>query len=244
MSVDLRFERERKQSAGRQGKDKVLKALARHFMIESVRSRYSYNFDWLGSPIIQYPQDVVAMQELIWRVKPDLIIECGIARGGSIIFYASMLELLGGKRRVVGVDIDIRKHNREEIEKHKFFRRITLIEGSSVDPRVVRRVQGIAKKYKKVLVVLDSSHSHEHVLRELEAYAPLVSKGSYCVVFDTIIAVIPEKFYEPRPWNRRRNPATAARVFLKQNKNFRPDTTVDDRLLISVTPRGYLKRIR
>lgn len=244
MSRDLQFERERRANIKKQGKNKSLRTVARRFMVESIRSRYSYNFDWLGRPIIQYPQDIVAMQEIVWRVKPDLIIETGIARGGSLIFYASMLELLGGKGRVVGVDIDIRKHNREEIEKHKLIKRIFLIEGSSIDPGIVARVREIAKKHKKILVVLDSSHTHDHVLQELEAYAPLVSKGSYCVVLDTIIKDIPEKFYDQRPWNRKRNPATAVAVFLQKNKKFIVDKAIEDKLLITVAPGGYLKRIR
>src|SRR3989344_3439997 len=201
MSIDRKFEVERKKTTAKQGADCLLKSLGERFIVESIKTKYSFHFDWLGRPIIQYQQDIVAMQEIVWRVKPDLIIESGIARGGSLIFHASLLELIGGRRKVVGIDIDIREHNREEIEKHKLSKRIILLEGSSVDEKIVTKVKKISKKHKKILVILDSNHSHEHVLRELENYAPLVNVGSYCVVFDTIIEAIPEKFYDPRPWN-------------------------------------------
>jgi len=183
------------------------------------------------------------MQEIIWQVKPDLIIETGIAHGGSLIFYASMLELLGGKGHVVGIDIDIRKHNRVEIEKHRMFKRITMIEGSSTDEKIAEEVHQMARG-KRVLVCLDSNHTHEHVLRELELYAPLVSVGSYCVVFDTIIENMPKGTYADRPWDVGNNPKTAVQAYLNEHDEFMVDVEIENKLLITVAPGGYLRRVR
>lgn len=222
--------------------DEKLKKLGVNFILESTRYKYSYNFDWLGRPIIQIPQDIIAMEEIIWEVKPDLIIETGIAHGGGLIFYASMLELIG-KGEVLGIDVDIRKHNRREIEKHKMSKRIKMIEGSSVDKEIVEKVREIAKKHKKILVCLDSLHTHKHVLEELNLYSKFVSKGSYLVVFDTIIENFPKNYFKNRPWNKGNNPATAVKVFLKTNKNFVADKKIEKKLLISAAPGGYLKKI-
>lgn len=217
---------------------------ATDFIKESVRLKYSYNFRWLGRPIIQFPQDIIAMQELVWQVKPDLIIETGIAHGGSLIFYASMLELIGANGRVIGIDIDIRKHNRAEIEKHPMLKRITMIEGSSVDEKIAEKVYDIAKDKKPVLVAIDSNHTHEHVLKELKLYSPLVTKNSYIVVFDTLIEDMPEDFFPDRPWGKGNNPKTAVREFLKTNDRFEIDKKMENKLLITVAPDGYLKRVK
>lgn len=217
---------------------------ARTFVRESNLSKYSYNFTWLGRPIIQFPQDMVAMQEIIWQVKPDLIIETGIAHGGSLIFYASMLELLGGNGKVLGIDIDIRKHNRVEIEKHRMYKRITMIEGSSIDEEIVRQTYDFAKNSKTVLVLLDSMHTHDHVLKELHLYSPLVTKGSYLVVFDTIIEDMPDDFFPDRPWDKGNNPKTAVWEFLKTNDRFVVDKEIENKLLITVAPDGYLKCVK
>ena len=227
------------------------------WLVATQPSRYSYHFSWLGLPIIQYPTDIVATQELIWQIKPDLVIETGIARGGSLIMSASMLALLevaearesgvtidprAPKRMIVGIDIDIREHNRRAIESHPLSDRILMIEGSSVDPDVVGRVWELASQHSRVMVLLDSNHTHEHVLAELEAYAPLVSPESYCVVFDTIIEDLPEDMFPDRPWGPGDNPKTAVRQFLTAHPEFASDTTIDDKLLISVAPEGYLVR--
>jgi cephalosporin hydroxylase len=206
--------------------------------------KYSYNFTWLGRPIIQFPQDILAMQEIIWRVKPDLIIETGIAHGGSLIFYASMLELIGDHGQVLGIDIDIRDHNRVEIEKHPMFKRIRMIQGSSVDGEVVRQTYQFAQRRDSVLLALDSNHTHEHVLKELELYSPLIKKGSYLVVFDTIIEDMPEDFFPDRPWGKGNNPKTAVWEFLKTNDRFVIDREIENKLLITVAPDGYLKCIK
>jgi len=238
-----KFNLERKQNIRNLAVDKRLKKLALNFLIKSIKHKYSYNFNWLGRSIIQYPQDIVAMQEIIWDIKPDLIIETGIAHGGGLIFYASMLELIG-RGEVLGIDIDIRKHNRKEIEKHKLFKRIKMIEGSSVDARAIKEVEKIVKKHKKVLVCLDSLHTHEHILKELNLYSKFVTPGSYLVVFDTVIEYMPKGFFKNRPWDKGNNPATAVRTFLKNNKNFIVDKEIENKLLITSAPGGFLKKIK
>lgn len=231
-----------------QGADTRMLELTRDWFIKANQHKYSYHFEWLGRPIIQYPQDIVAIQELIFGIKPDLIIETGIAHGGSLILSASMLELsalCGGPQnaRVIGIDIDIREHNRAAIEAHPMMRRITMLQGSSVDPAIVAQVQAAARGAERVLVFLDSNHTQAHVLAELEAYAPLVSKGSYCVVFDTVIEHMPKEMFPDRPWGPGDNAMTAVDAYLAEHPEFAIDATFDAKLLISVAPRGYLKRV-
>ncbi len=221
--------------------DAELRSGARDLFLRSARYRYSYNFQWLGRPIIQYPEDLMAMQEILWRVRPELIIETGVAHGGSLVFYASMLEVMGGPGRVLGIDIEIRPHNREAIERHPLFRRIQLIEGSSVDPDVVAQARSAAAGCRSVLVVLDSNHTHEHVRRELELYSPLVTKGSYLVVFDTVVEQMPADFFPDRPWGPGDNPMTAVRAFLGSNARFVIDQEISGKLLLTVAPDGYLQ---
>jgi cephalosporin hydroxylase len=228
--------------------DSALQQAAQRFMLESTAPKYSYNFTWLGRPIIQYPQDIVAMQELIWRIQPDLIIETGIAHGGSLIFSASMLELnaaCGGPKdaEVLGIDIDIRKHNREAIQAHPMSHRIQMIEGSSITPEIIEQVRQKARGKGKVLVCLDSNHTHDHVMAELEAYAELTTVGSYCVVFDTIVEDLPADMFPDRPWGPGNNPKTAVLEYLNSHPEFQIDRQMDSRLLISVAPSGYLQRV-
>jgi cephalosporin hydroxylase len=242
------FDEEVQERIVANGRNEALRSSARDFMRESTQPKYSYNFSWLGRPIIQYPQDIVAMQELTWALQPDLIIETGIAHGGSLILYASLLELnavAGGPpdARVIGIDIDIRAHNRVAIEAHPLFRRIEMIEGSSVDPAVVARVRAAAAGRKRVMICLDSNHTHSHVLAELEAYAPMTTVGSYCVVFDTVIEELPPGTYPDRPWGPGDNPMTAVREYLESHREFEVDTNMDGKLLVSVAPGGYLKRV-
>lgn len=243
------FEREVAGRVEANAIDRPLQAAADGFMNASIAAKYSYNFSWLGRPIIQYPQDIVAMQELIWTLQPELIVETGIAHGGSLIFSASMLELnaaCGGPAdaRVVGIDIDIRAHNKEAIEAHPMFRRITMIEGSSVAADVVEKVRAMVSGRKSVLVCLDSNHTHAHVLAELEAYAPMTTVGSYCVVFDTIVEDLPAALSFDRPWGPGDNPKTAARQYLAAHPEFEIDHRVDAKILIGVAPHGYLRRVR
>jgi cephalosporin hydroxylase len=220
--------------------------------------KYSYNFSWLDRPIIQYPQDIVAMQELVWSTRPDLIIETGIAHGGSLILSASLLAMLDmtdaisdgrqidprqSKRRVLGVDIDIRAHNRSAIEAHPMASRISMIQGSSIAPAIVEQVHAFAKNYKRVMVCLDSNHTHEHVLQELKAYASLTSIDCYCVVFDTIVEDMPADAFPDRPWGPGNNPKTAVWEFLKSHPEFEIDSSIHDKLQITVAPDGYLRRV-
>jgi cephalosporin hydroxylase len=219
-----------------------LREAAAAFNVTSNRDKYSYNFSWMGRPIIQYPQDMMAMQELIWDIQPDLIIETGIAHGGSLIYYASLMELIG-KGEVLGIDIDIREHNRREIEAHPMFKRIQMIQGSAIDEELVAEVTRRTEGKQTIMVCLDSNHTHDHVLRELELYAPFVTVGSYCIVFDTIVEDMPKGAYE-RPWDVGNNPKTAVWEYLKHNDNFEIDHQIDNKLLISVAPEGYLKRVK
>lgn len=263
------FLRERHESVAQYPEDGKLGQASEQFLLESARVRYSYNFDWMSRPIIQYPQDIVAMQELIWKVQPDLIIETGIAHGGSLILSASLLAMIdyceavsegrvldprNTRRRVLGIDIDIRAHNRGAIERHPLSHRIDMIEGSSIDPQVCARVAAIAAQYERVLVCLDSNHTHEHVLAELEAYAPLTSVGSYCCVFDTVIEDMPADAFPDRPWGRGNNPKTAVQEYLQrlrmegrtaadgQPLQLEVDAHTQNKLLVTVAPGGYLRR--
>lgn len=238
------FKKQVKECIQKQSKDKEMLETTQKWMKKSFENKYSYNFSWMGRPIIQYPQDIIAMQELIWTIKPDLIIETGIAHGGSLIFYASMLELLGGERKVLGIDIDIRQHNKIEIEKHQMYKRIEMIEGSSIDCNIVNKVKDIASNYSNILIILDSNHTHEHVLEELKAYESLVKKGGYIVVFDTIVADLPNEFFQDRPWDNKNNPKSAVKEFLESNDRFEIDYNFENKLLITVAPQGYLKCVR
>ncbi len=237
------FEKERIELIHSNSKNDALKDAAYKFNVESNKAKYSYNFSWMGRPIIQYPQDMIAMQEIIWDIKPDLIIETGIAHGGSIIYYASLMELIG-KGEVLGIDIDIRKHNRKAIEEHPMYKRIHMIEGSSITIETVEKVKPFAAGKKTVLVCLDSNHTHQHVLDELDFYSPFVTPGAYLVVFDTIVEDLPERYLPDRYWSIGNNPKTAVHEFLKENSDFEIDKTIDNKLLISVNPGGYLKRIK
>ncbi len=237
------FKKECEERIEAQGRNKKLLDVSNSFTEETIRSGYSYNFTWMGRPIIQYPQDMIAMQEIIWQVKPDLIIETGIAHGGSLIYYASLLELIG-KGTVLGVDIDIREHNRAEIEKHPMSKRITMIQGSAIDIDIIEQVKPYTKDQKVVMVCLDSNHTHVHVLKELELYSQFVTAGSYLIAFDTIVEDLPQDLYKNRSWSVGDNPKTAVLEFLKNNNDFIIDKKVDNKLLVSVAPGGYMKKIK
>ena len=258
MSQYENFKSECMKNIKKQAVDNDLLSSSSKFLNSSFYHKYSYNFEYLGRPIIQYPQDMVAIQELIWKIKPDLIIETGIAHGGSLILSAAMLALLDmqdafeagsmldpnhSNRKVVGIDIDIRQHNREAINAHPMASRIQMIEGSSVATDIIDQVKTIAKNYKNIMIFLDSNHTHDHVLAELRAYAPLTSYGSYCVVFDTIIEDMPQDGFPDRPWCPGNNPKTAVWQYLKDHSEFEIDKNIDHKLLISVAPEGYLKRV-
>ena len=225
---------------------------ASDFLLQSINDRYSYNFSWLSRPIIQYPQDIVAFQQLVSQVKPDLILETGIAHGGSLVLSASMLCLLDvmegldprqSARKVVGVDIDIRSHNRKALDEHPLRFKMELIEGSSIDPDIIKQVRSYTDNVGSIMLSLDSNHTHEHVLGELNAYADLVSVGSYCIVFDTVVEDLPAGSFPDRPWDVGNNPKTAVHAWLKSHPEFEIDKDIDNKLLISVAPDGYLKRV-
>lgn len=266
----MSFEKEVRNRIIANAKNSSLQKAAYEFLKESTRPKYSYNFSSIGRPIIQYPQDMVAVQELIWTIKPDLIIETGIAHGGSLIMSASMLAMLdycdavksgtpldpmASRRRVLGLDIEIRPHNKEAIEYHPLAHKIDMIEGDSIAPKIVEKVREIASKYDRILVMLDSNHTHAHVLAELEAYAPLTSKGSYCVVFDTLVEDMPAEMFPDRPWGPGNNPKTAVREYLQRlneegrnavdggSLKLEVDKMIENKLLITVAPEGYLKRL-
>ncbi|MDE2259017.1 MAG: cephalosporin hydroxylase family protein [Betaproteobacteria bacterium] len=263
------FEQERRNNISKYAADESWREQSLCWLHRAFEQRYMYNFNWLGRPIIQTPIDIVATQEIIWEVKPDLIIETGIAHGGSLIFSASMLAMLDyadavamdnafdlrvTKRRVLGIDIDIRQHNRVAVEAHPMSHRIDMIQGSSVAGDVIDQVQEIAGRHDRILVCLDSNHTHEHVLAELEAYAPMVSKGSYCCVFDTIVDDMPEGTFPDRPWSRSSNPKTAVHEYLRRLEcegrtaadgdrlQLQIDKVFENKLLITVAPDGYLYR--
>jgi cephalosporin hydroxylase len=245
MNIKMAFDKEKEKNIEKIRLDNELKRDTLKWISDSAKYQYSYNFTWMGRPIIQYPQDIVAMQEIIWKVKPDLIIETGIAHGGSLIMYASFMEMMGIENGcVLGIDIDIRKHNRGEIEKHPMFKRIRMLEGSSLNKQIADKVKTFAKNYQTIMVVLDSNHTHDHVLTELELYSSLVSKDSYCVVFDTIVEDMPKGSFPDRPWDKGDNPKTAVWEFLKQNDRFVIDKEIQDKLLITVAPDGYLKCVK
>ena len=259
MSEHEKFKAECKLEVDALGINQPVQKLTNDWMTAVNLLKYSYHFEWQGRPVIQYPQDIVAMQELVWSVKPDLIIETGIAHGGSLIFSASMLALLdmceaieanqsidpkASKRKVLGIDIDIRSHNRAAIEAHPMASRIHMIQGSSVAPDVVQQVKDFAAGYSRVLVILDSNHTHEHVLAELDAYALLTSVGSYCVVFDTVVEDMPKEMFPDRPWGPGDNPKTAVWKYLETHKEFEIDKSIQNKLLITVAPDGYLKRVK
>ncbi|MDA0238007.1 MAG: cephalosporin hydroxylase family protein [Verrucomicrobia bacterium] len=255
----LDFEKEKQESIAKYCLDSDWQEMSRKWLCKAFVHRYMYNFEWMGRPIIQTPIDMVAMQELIWQVKPDLIIETGIAHGGSLIFSASILALLDlwdatesgtsinpkeSKRKVLGIDIDIRAHNRAAIEAHPMASRIQMVQGDSTAPEVIDQVRNIAKDYERILVCLDSNHTHEHVLAELQAYAPLTSAGSYCVVFDTILEDMPTDMFPDRPWGPGNNPKTAVWEYLKNHPEFEIDNSIQDKLLITVAPDGFLKKTK
>ena len=258
MNPEQQLAAERAERLGSYAQDTAFQDLSRQWLQTSMAKKYVYNYDWLGRPIIQYPQDMVAIQALVWTVRPDLIIETGVAHGGSLILSASLLAMLDmcdaiessttidprhSARKVIGIDIDIRAHNRAAIEAHPMASRIQLVQGSSIAPEVIAQVHAAAQGYKKVMVLLDSMHTHDHVLGELDAYAPLVSPGSYCVVFDTFVEDMPPQFFADRPWDVGNNPKTATRQWLATHPDFAVDSSMESRLMVTVAPQGFLRRI-
>jgi cephalosporin hydroxylase len=238
------FDADNRARIAAMARDSAFRALTREWFTASCWHRYSYHFTWLGLPVIQYPQDLMAMQEIVWRTRPQLIVETGIARGGSLVFFASMLEMIGPAGRVVGIDVEIRSHNRAAIESHRLAKRITLLDGSSTDVAIVEQVRAIAGTSPSTLVVLDSNHTHRHVSRELELYSPLVRKGGYLIVMDTVVEDLPDELFSDRPWKRGDSPRTAVQAFLNSNDRFQVDEDIENKLLLTVAPGGYLKCVK
>jgi len=240
-----RFQHEVEERLRQNGRNEDLRSKSAEWLVAADAAKYEYNFSWMGRPVIQFPQDLLALQELIWRTRPELIIETGVAHGGCTVFYASMLQLLGGDRRVVGIDIDLRAHNRAVLESHPMFHLITLLEGSSTDARIVSQVRALAEGRPNVLVCLDSNHTHQHVLSELELYSPLVRAGGYVVVFDTSIEQLaPPGGYSHRPWGRGNSPRSAVDEFLRRNDRFVVDESLENKLLVTSAPGGFLRCLK
>ncbi len=238
------FTREKRENIAKLGQSSALREQSIAWIKDTAPFKYSYNFTWLGRPIIQFPQDMVAIQELIWSVRPRYILETGIAHGGSLIFHASLLEMIGGEGEVIGIDIDIRSHNRKAIEAHPMGKRIKMIQGSSIDPATVAQAASIIGESGPVIVILDSNHTHDHVLAELLAYNRLVQAGSYLIVLDTVVEDMPVDMFPGRPWGKGNNPRTAVNAFLKETNRFQVDRDIEGKLLISVGLGGYLKCTR
>lgn len=245
MATDDRMEflRQSQEKALMMASDELVADLDLALTVASDRHDYSYMWRWLGLPIIQMPADIVATQEIIWDLRPQVIIETGVARGGSALFYASMLELLG-EGKVVAVDIDIRSHNRAALEERPLARRIVLIEGSSVDEAVLTRVRAELGDAERVMVVLDSNHTHDHVLTELRSYGPMVTSGQYLIAADTLIEDLPVQEHRPRPWGPGNNPKTAVWAYLEEAPGiFDADPYVNGKLLLTSSRGGYLRRL-
>jgi cephalosporin hydroxylase len=247
------FDLESKKNIEKMATDKSVKNKSQEWIDKTGPYKYVYNWRWLGLPLIQLPADIVATQELIWTVKPTVIIETGIARGGSLIFNASQLALLDlcengfvdakdSKRKCIGIDIDIRSHNREAIEGHPLAAMIHLIEGPSTDDNVLEQINKLIKPDDRVMVVLDSNHTHDHVLLELNKYSPLVTAESYLIVHDTGIEFTQQDAFPDRDWGIGNNPYTAVQSFIKTNPHFVIDEVVCGKLLITSSPSGYLQR--
>lgn len=240
---DLKFEKQNRTFVNSMSKDPVVKKISNKWLTACHKYEYSYHFTWLGLPIIQYPQDIIALQEIIWKVKPDLIIETGIARGGSLLLSASILQLIG-HGTVLGVDVDIREFNKKNIKKSHLFKRISMIQGSSIDEKTISKVKKFAKGKKRILIFLDSAHTYEHVLEELRLYSSLVKKGSYIIVLDTMVEDFPVTWVKNKELNKKNNPKTAVHEFLKINKRFKIDKEFEKKLLITCAPDGFLKCIK
>jgi len=224
-----------------QNQDEELSRMGLDFVIRSDRYGYAYQWTWCDLPIVQLPQDIVATQEIIFRCKPTVIIETGVAWGGGIALYGTLMDVYGG-RRIIGVDLNLAPSVVESVTKVGLKTEVTLIKGSSTSVDIIAQVSSMIREDDRVMVILDSNHTHEHVLDELRTYAPMVSLGQYCIVSDTIVENIPEQSHRPRPWGHGNNPMTAVRQFLSELDGFRPDEDIDRKLVMSFNPSGYLER--
>ncbi|MDI6738903.1 MAG: CmcI family methyltransferase [Candidatus Edwardsbacteria bacterium] len=237
------FEQQRAVWARGMFRDRRLQRQALDLLVRADRRNWIHQTSWFGQPVLQLPQDLFALQEIIHRTRPSVIVEAGVAWGGSLLFYATLMESLGG--RIVGIDVYIPPDLRRRLMSYgRLSRRITLIKGSSIDPAAVARVKGLVGRNRKVMVVLDSYHTHQHVLAELRAYAPLVGRGQYLVCCDTVVDRMPVQAHRARSWGPGNNPMTALRAFLAESPQFEPDRALEDKLLLTCNPGGYLRRKR
>ena len=243
MFIREELERDKRRTAEAQSKDPVLRRLAHEFLVESFKYDYPYQWTWLGLPMLQVPADIVATQEIIWENKPDVIIETGIAWGGSVVFYASLLQLIG-KGEVIAVDLNLMDHVTNQIMSYPFAQRIRLLKGSSTDPAIAAEIKSHLKPSMSVMVLLDSNHTHKHVLDELALYGPLVTKGQYLIVSDTHVETVPQMDHKPRPWGPGNNPKSAVDEYLRSMDRFAVDEEIDKKLLVSLTPGGYLRCLK
>jgi cephalosporin hydroxylase len=237
------FEQNKRAHATALGQDQQLFAAATELLTAADKYGYAYLWSWLGVPIIQLPADVMATQEVIWATKPDIIIETGVARGGSVLFMASLLELIG-KGKVIGVDIDIRAHNRDSIERHPMSKRVLLIEGPSTAPSVMAQVRQEIPANAAVMAILDSDHSRAHVLDELRHYGPLVTPGCYLIVADTRLGHLdasqtPQK--RSKVWLKGNEPLSALQDYLHETERFEIDPVINGKLILASSPGGYLR---
>ena len=237
------FEADKRRNARIQSQDRILRDIARDFIIQSDKCGYGYQWTWLGLPVIQMPQDIVLTQEIIWECKPDVIIETGIAWGGSVVLYASILQLIG-KGKVVGVDLNLMDHVTAQIMAYPFSERIHLYKGSSTHPDIVARVRSHIEPGQSVMLLLDSNHTHEHVLAELKLYAPLITKGQFLIVSDTVVDDIPPQGHRPRPWGPGNNPKTALVSYLKSTDRFVVDDYLNSKLMLTYSPEGYCRCVK
>lgn len=235
------FEVQKAQMLANQGKDRELFDLGRDFIIKSDRHGYAYQWTWCGLPIIQMPQDVLAVQQIMWQRRPSVVIETGVAWGGSIALYASLMDLYGG-RLVVGIDLNLAESVERALAELEFQTPIELFRASSTAPETVESVRGLVRPDDSVMVILDSNHTHDHVLHELRSYSGLVTNGQYLVVSDTIVQEIPIQTHRPRPWGPGDNPGTAASQFLDSSTEFVVDADLHNQLVMTFNPRGYLRR--
>jgi len=237
------LEKSKRETAAAAAQNEGLRKTSMDFIVESDKFGYGYQWTWLGLPFIQMPQDMIVTQELIWQTKPDVIIETGVAWGGSVVFSASLLQLIG-KGEVVGIDLNLYDHVKDQIMSYPFSNRVHLYKGSSTDPEIVKKVLSHIKPGQSVMVMLDSNHTHQHVLDELRAYAPHVTKGQYLVVSDTVVEDMPKQEHRPRPWGPGDNPKTALRAYLKETDRFEVDPYVNGKLLLTYSPEGYCRCIK
>jgi len=232
------------QAAREMSLDKELQDKALEVLVEADTHRWIHQSTWFGEPLLNLPQDMFAIQDIIWRTRPEFIIEVGVAWGGGMLFEATLLEMLGGQK-VIGIDIFIPPDLRQRLSSHeKLSERLVLIEGSSIAAETLGQVKALLGGSRKVLVILDSYHTHEHVLNELRSYAPFIEKGQYLICGDTVVERIPAQLHRSRPWGPGNNPATAVKEFLSQTNRFVVDEKIDQRLLFSCHPGGYLQAVK